>query len=436
MQTKRFKLSIIGCISVAIISLVVANVTSESPDKEIKQAQSAFLKKFPKTESNASAIKLQELTAKLGFIAFGGSQSSQKITVADADKKAFEEIREELDYIDTHLQNPNDKLELPPEKIRHYLDSHADSLAAIRKYVLTHETPQWEMDITPMIEGKYYQLPSFWALANVQKILALDILYQNYQGNTQAMLETLEVSWKLNESLQNRPELTSQLDSIMIIRNQVGVIRKIDNLPPEWQQRLLKHDYRQSMLTTVELVSLSLVTVLTQKNLYNYYQERGGENPYEWLRYSSPLFQPYIRGFARNTYQKQQKNYAQLPQENVCTSNVNTLLPKSSWWNPSGEFVGEQEWIKGGQLMLDLELTQKIIQAKEAAAKEGKWPNSLPNLDSSICPNTKWIYQVSPDGTMSISLHPIPTWATKYKSGEIKSSWNKLPLNYSGKVKQ
>lgn len=78
--------------------------------------------------------------------------------------------------------------------------------------------------------------------------------------------------------------------------------------------------------------------------------------------------------------------------------------------------------------MLDLELTQKILQVKALAAKTGKWPASVPEMKSSICPEAKWLYRVAPDGTMSLSFSEKPKWL------EERLKYKGLPFTYSDKT--
>jgi hypothetical protein len=70
--------------------------------------------------------------------------------------------------------------------------------------------------------------------------------------------------------------------------------------------------------------------------------------------------------------------------------------------------------------MLELELTQKVLQVKEMAATEGKLPESLPNAESAVCPGYQWVYEVSGDKS-SLSLTPTPTLGEDSKA---------LPLIY------
>ena len=83
---------------------------------------------------------------------------------------------------------------------------------------------------------------------------------------------------------------------------------------------------------------------------------------------------------------------------------------------------------KVNKSILDLELTQKILQVKALAAQAGKWPSSVPEMESSICPGAKWLYRLAPDGTMSISFSEQPEWL------EERLENKGLPFTYSDKT--
>jgi hypothetical protein len=51
-------------------------------------------------------------------------------------------------------------------------------------------------------------------------------------------------------------------------------------------------------------------------------------------------------------------------------------------------------WVKGGKMMLDLELTQKMIEVQLIKEKTGTYPTTLPMLKSQVCPEQTWQYQV------------------------------------------
>ena len=70
--------------------------------------------------------------------------------------------------------------------------------------------------------------------------------------------------------------------------------------------------------------------------------------------------------------------------------------------------------------MVELELTQKILQIKEMGANA----KNLPNVQSAICPNAQWTYEFdNRPGGSSIALTPLPRWAARVQP--------RLPLIYN-----
>jgi hypothetical protein len=426
MQSKTLKILLwLISLSVGIAALVfvVASLLAIQPEKEIEQAKAVFLSKYPKTEDSASAVKLKELASQLGLKLIVSAKEKDKINVSDADEKAFKDIQVELaKYIDDQNKRATDEVDVPPEKLRRYLKSKEAVLAAIRTHVLKSEVPRWATDLSWIeIGDTEYPQPSYLSATNLQRLLALDILEKNRLGQTKPMLESLEVSWKLNQSLRNSPILIGQLVSVITARIHAGVMRKLNGLPPEWQQRLLEHDYRKSLLTSLEGQAFLVYTAIRRTPLSEW--GLGG------IIFLEPAVGTYHRWGAIDTIKVNREIYAQLPRENVCSFDTDSTSQKLAWWNPDRNSLYPSlasMWRKPGRLMLELEMTQKIMQAKELAAKPGKWPQSLPDLESSICAGYKWIYKVSPDGTMSISLSQIPAWF---------NHTTEVPLTYSAKLK-
>ncbi len=64
------------------------------------------------------------------------------------------------------------------------------------------------------------------------------------------------------------------------------------------------------------------------------------------------------------------------------------------------------------RLVLDTELTDKVLEARLLRLQNGseEWPAAIPGIEVSRFPGAKWIYSVSPRGTMSLSLSKEPHW--------------------------
>jgi hypothetical protein len=463
--------SAVGLAGLLAVWIVGGNYIASVQEQEIDRDLAAFAQRFPKTERNDSALKLVALIAKLGINTGGGSflpvdrymGSVADFRPSEGDRKAFEEIRQELkQYLDAEMAKPNDTLAPPSEKLQRYLASKQTALAEIRQHVLTNEVPHWGTDITNIVEGDAtIGLPSYLWQVNFQQVLALDILEKYRKGQTEAAAEMLEVSWKLNQSLTESPVLIAQLVAVIVTRYQAGVMRKIDRLPAEWQQRLLERDYRESLLTSLDgeyLARFKFLQHFIWKYSWSSIQEGIGissvlgiftetndtltlqEKILDWtlshvLVWFKPAIKPWIRLSAIDSYQVYQRSLATSRQQvasrqhNVCASDSVTV-DDFAWWNYIGwaftSWPGQSS--KAAKSMLDLELTQKILQVKALAAKAGKWPPSVPDMKSSICPGAKWVYRLAPDGTMSISFSEKPKWQDE----RLKSRG--LPFTYGDKT--
>jgi hypothetical protein len=482
--------SAVGLAGVLAVWIVGGNYIASVQEKEIDRDLAAFAQRFPKTEPNDSALKLAALMAKLGMTGFSGDlspiffymESSADFRPSEVDRKAFEEIQEELkQYLDAQITKPNDSIDPPSEKLQRYLASKQTVLAEIRQHVLTNEVPHWGTDITYIVEGDpTVALPGYLWQVEFHRILALDILEKYRQGQMENAAEMLEVSWKVNQPLTESPDLIGQLVALIVTKYPAGVMRKVDNIPVELQQRLLERDYRESVLTSLQGEALhelkfwqnfiwnhsenSITKILGVDNTIeifkpiifekvSMYMPMGENLPLQakiagltldkvtlerildWTLSKAifglkPVMKPYVRFSAIDTYRVKQRSFAASRQQNVCVSD-SVMVDGFAWWNYIGWVWSENLTSQSGKAatsMLELELTQKILQVKALAAKEGKWLPSIPDMESSICPGAKWIYRLAPDGTMSISFSEKPQWLEK----RLKNGG--LPFTYSDKT--
>jgi hypothetical protein len=485
---KFLGLSAVGLAGLLAVWIVGGNYIASQQEKEIDRDLAEFAQRFPKTEPNDSALKLAALIAKLGLKAGGESffpvdrymESATEFTPSEGDRKAFAEINEELwQYLDAQITKPNDTIDPPSEKLQRYLASKQTVLAAIRQHVLNNEVPHWGTDITYIVEGDpTATLPGYLWQVGFHRILALDILEKYRQGQAEAAAQMLEVSWKMNQSLTEQPNLILQLVALIQIKYPVWVMRKFDTLPAEWQQRLVERDYRESLLASLQANTLydfkwwqqfvwnhsesSIIKRLGVDRFIDIFKVMDKismdipmskplplqakivgltldkvtlERILDWTLSKAifglkPVMKPYVRFSAIDTYRVKQLSFAASRQQNVCVSD-SVMVDGFAWWNYIGWVWSENltsQSSKASKSMLDLELTQKILQVKALAAKQGKWLPSVPDMESSICPGAKWIYRLAPDGTMSISFSEKPEWLEeRLKNGG-------LPFTYSDKT--
>lgn len=423
-------------VSLLVFWLVGGNLLAAQLEKPINQGWADFIHQFPKTEANNSALKLQELTAQQGSPLLNTKELSKRFPVSHKNWQAFEKIKKELDqYLETQVKNPTNKVEVPPKSLRRYLASQSANLAAIRTQVLNSEMPRWSLDVSQW--NPSYPLPSFLGMVNLQKIFALDMLEKNRLGETKEVLDTLEVAWKLNQSVREYPSLIGSLVSIIVDNYIVGVIRKIKGVPTDWQARLtrlVKQDYPQSFLTSLKGEFLTNARSVATYPLWKW--TNNDAQPPPFAKVLDALQRPYRRFSAVDYWRKGTLGLHELPKQDFCNFDLETFKQNhqlsTTWWNIYGQDLITSLWSQWPKLwrkLIEWELTQKVLQVKEIAAKQGSFPQQVPGIEASVCGDRKWIYQVALDGTMSLSYSKPPSWWPKPEKGKLI-----LPLTYSAKL--
>ncbi|HEY9702249.1 MAG TPA: hypothetical protein V6C58_07370, partial [Allocoleopsis sp.] len=332
------------------------------------------------------------------------------------------------------IPSNNSTIPVPSEKIKKYLTTHSNLIEEINQYILNNETLIWSYNIDYIKKGDAsYPLPSMLGIITLQKILLIDGLEKYRLGDKATGLKRIEAAVKLSESFKNRPELIGQLVSVIASKNQNAALRKLDQIPDNVKQSLKNHDYRQSVMTS--LYGESFYFYYGMRNNFAQGNYQGQENIGLLDRFfTMPISKPYIQTAAFKSFQKQQKLYQQVEQEkNFCQINWTKFTQNNSEENKwdifapimidGSSFVNQYR--KGGELMLHLELTEKILLIKSLRAKTGKLPATVSGLESSICLGQKWIYQVNQDGKKA-SLK----FSYKLTEPNPNSSSFALPFNY------
>lgn len=441
---KILRWSILCYAGLLVIWMIGGNWLADRQAQEIEAAIADLKEQYPNRDTNDSALKLQALTARLGlFPVVSNTQTSSYFktyplfTPSKEELQEWQNIRLELDrYLNEQLFYKKLSIEPPPESLQRYLQNNARDLEAIQKHILSHEPPQWHQNITLWLEDDRRMLSStFFGLITLQQIFALDILEKERSGNTKAAEKTLEASWKLNTSLESRYNLLSPLSIMITGKYQLGVMRKLDRLPALWQKRLLERDVQKSMLKVLE--TKHIYDVIHIANYHSVLYDEGGD-AYEplllkFLRYLGVFSKPYFKFAAIDVWQFYRHSLVKTKQQNICFEKGYDGFEIARWNIPGWIYAASlsgQLW-QAKVYMLDVELTQQILKVKELARQRGEWPESIPDLDSNICPGAAWIYQVSDEGQMTLALSHPEIFQKRRQQEEARGRrLSKLPLEY------
>jgi hypothetical protein len=431
MQKKKLVLwfcgSCLGFVSLPLLWVLGGNWWARQQENQSQQQWQALTAQFAHRGANQAALQLEALSASLGINLLG--IKSDRPQPSPAEIKQVELIHQDLQaFLERQLEDATNAVEPLPQRLQNYLKVHATQLEAIRRQGLAGEMPQWDVampypDVTQV-------RPNFAGFVKLQRLLLVDALEKYQLGQTEAAIASLEASWRLNQALRDRPELMSQTVALIVAKTQAGTLRKMDRLPPVWPQRLIEHDYRQSFLVALNWESWLVGDLIRKRNLLA--EPSHSRLPRLW----HSIRQPYFRLAALDAASKMRQAYRSLPQQNSCLFDAHTfdmdLDTSLAAWNREREvtlFGFAQQWRTAGFLMVDLELTQKVLKTKAAIANP-QTASRITHRPSLVCPQAKWIYRVSPEQGWSLTFSQTLERPAQEVKGLV------LPLTYRAKAQK
>ena len=353
-----------------------------------------ILKEQPDADANEPALKVETLAAALGIEISPRGLPKDRLQVLDREQKGVAATHVQIGiYIKDENARPGPIVEAPPAAVTAYLETHVQPLAELRTYLLTAETPRWDSSLSRRYSAG---LPNLLGHLKIHKLLLTDALTKIRAGDSAGALEDLEASWRLNLSLASRHELMSQLIYIAAYRYQAAALRKLPSAPEVWQERLEAGSYRAGMHKAVAFEGLAGAGSASAV------MDSGESALPKWMRIFTV---PFIKCVIARDLDFIRPKVPEVEGKKECVEG-----PAASQPNESDSIISlnslENAWMRVRRLALDQELTRKILQLKAERARTGSWPAQLPSsIEESICPDRKWVYQVSSDGAMSLSFN-------------------------------
>jgi hypothetical protein len=255
--------------------------------------------------------------------------------------------------------------------------------------------PVWKQDVS---KGPEAPVPNLLGELRLQRTLVARSLQLAALGRMDGAERALAASWTLNGSLRDRADLMSQIVAIGVARMQAGLMRRI-SLPPasvaSWRELLAGHDFRESVLRALRLESLTYARSLSPgKSLF----ERASHVDYLDARRmmlvrmrDEPVSDGPLR-IAEPTDLTDPPMSAGAILSTLAVPNLLNTVRRTD------------------RLIVDLELTDRVLQVRELRAKLGHWPDHISGIERSRIANGHWVYSVDAKGRMSIAFSRDLLW--------------------------
>lgn len=447
-------LMIVGVFSLPWLLLFRNGVRSRHQQTEMATHSATFFAQIDTYQRNASAEQFDRLGADLGFLP--NDPRDLVFQVDPEAKAAYGAIEDSLDaFLKAQASKSSGPLDSLPSALSLYLASSQPKLTALRSHILQGPPPQWEIDIEQM-SAQNYPFAGLVNTANTQKLLLLSAIDYQSRNQPDQMQLALEASWQLNQTITQRPDLVSQVSASAISSYQAGILRHLNDVPAQWQGRLKQQVEQQSVVSGLEFDVWLQYTVLSKLLSPVISGTSSGSSAQSSVSLSAKLprqlsstlsywFSPvhYFNLTNIDTAKTAHRALNRLHNLDVCSTTqqqAEDLLAKeeTARWNEAiapVPAVLARRWKVMGDRALALELTQKVLQAKQlsqstaqptAAQPPKKWPNEWPNewpdLTSQACPGEHWVYERTANNTITLSFStqviPEPAIPLHYESSQ------------------
>lgn len=310
--------------------------------------------RYPDRQQNASADRLIVLAQAAGVDLRHDSRSREE-RVAQVWVDVRDYIRKEIEHAGVA---PPDPL---PESVVEYLTKHEAALAEVRQHLLTAPPAEWPQR---MSLGQEAPIPNHLGQIRLARLFVASALQKREW-------DSLHAAWKIDEQLHARPDLTSHIIAVAIVRQINGAARSMPLPEPAWIASMRARDYRRPILEAMQAEAWVAQQTLAKKEDTNFFDRLGAAEKNE--EYITTL-----------------KDLASQPD---CTG-------EADWWWNDIEVPELREALQGiGRLRIDMEGTEKL-----ALARQGKFDGR------SRCPGQKWVLE---NGTLRFSrklpAHGAPT---------------------------
>ncbi|HEY7113711.1 MAG TPA: hypothetical protein VIA45_12335 [Thermoanaerobaculia bacterium] len=273
-------------------------------------------------------------------------------------------------WLNSQLSVADDSIGPEPKTLRDFLEGRQSALWPV-VCALEKGVPEWS---TPM-GSREGLAPRALTLIRLDRVLLAAALSAERAGRPAESARLLEASWSLFESFARGPTLIENLLALAVMKMQSGALRKLREAPVPWLDRLSRDDPWSRALETYE------------GEPKNYEPNtRARKAAAEPLRRVAPcalaeisndeIARPMVEEYRRSESGPESAAFARIMTDMQVPQLRNVLE-------------------RAGRTAIESELTAKILELRlaRAASRDGKWPATLEDDASRVCPGAVYSYR-------------------------------------------
>jgi hypothetical protein len=328
--------------------------------------------RFLRASDNPTAERLVVLARPLGIELEGASP-------------AFPEWSAIWQYVAQAAQvSASGDLGGPPATVARYLDAHRSTISAVADLLATGDAPAWKCTVWSQLPLPRFSANVFSVLV-LNRVLAAEALVAARDGRAAEADRTMQAAWQVGRSVRDQPQLVGQGMSLDLAAADLGVVRwtALDASP--WRSRVDEYDDLAGMDRAIQM---EVVKHIRADEARTFFQRA--------------FLADYLDGMRANLQQERAVSFTDDPVAvpTLDKRPISTGIALADMWRAELD----RAWRSALCTKLDVELTDRVLEARQARLTAGRWPATVPDASSAVVPNARWIYGLRAPDEISISL--------------------------------
>ncbi|WP_310481797.1 hypothetical protein [Chamaesiphon sp. VAR_48_metabat_403] len=413
---------VIGAIAlITSIYLIGGNIYAADREKPLELAIASYVRQYPKTAPNKSAIELQALMAKLGLsVEAFGDGTEVKVKPEQAAILQWQTIEPVFKkYLDKQLET-KESIEPFPDLLASYLNKHQPEITAIETHLINNPIPQWgadpgwiEKSDLQAGDSPYSQQMNSFAVWYVENLTILNLLDKQSLPNTNIDRDLAAIE-KIQQSFQTQPSLVSQLVARLGERRISDLVRRVDRIPTGWGNNLFSLDRHTQMYGSIENYSMFTNRKLQDKTMFgqilidNKSFVRFIPAYYHFLR-------PQIRLKIVDRHREVMQGLAYWQKQNICRTNgADGIIPTAilgidDYITSTPYLASQYRKVLSSDLRWEATSIIRQVKSQLASGQKVELATKEFNMPSKVCPGENWTAK-SQDGAVNIAFSHPPDW--------------------------
>lgn len=338
----------------------------------------AALARLHPAGADGTARQLIEMARPLG-IEFATLRSSET------------DLRPVVAFVDGERRAVTDDGTDVPPAVRELLAREGARLAPIEELLSRSAPPAWPFRLR-VLDGT--ETPIL-GLRDLNALLLARALERGRAGDRGGAERALLASLRLGDSVRERPEVLAQLGATWVTSTRAGILRRLAAPPDGWAGRLGTHDFRASMVVSLQLEA-------------RHQMEHSRRQSFAW--FGGPpavdrlLTTPYARWCAADTSRRLRVLAGRLRAAEPCRVDVDALTPapEELRWNRVARITlptAALRWRHVADVEFEEELTRIVLETR------AQHPDRADAIASRVCGGLLWTR--TPDAAGGVTIDAI-----------------------------